>query len=366
MGDFVIGGDTAAADAFGWTGASPAHDASPTTPEPALAGTLVPDQAIRSRLAAIVIDNIIVSVPIGVLAAALGSSVHSPDILLVILGAQFLYFFAFELLRGQTIGKRQYHLRVVSLDGSAPTMRQIAIRNLLRFIDALPIGYASGQVSMIRTGPARRQRLGDVVAGTTVVLDGDGRQLRTPRWLLPLTTLIALGLSVLVIVGVVNAQPSPYSPASQSQLPPLTGFAGGSSQPPLVGTLAAQGTVSWSVGYGNEQLGVPFVRAWTITRNCRAASNCQYWLTREVTGTAPVSAVLTPEADGWHASFALGPYSCGQVNGSVVTWVQQSSMILQFSAGGAVATAHERSYSYAPQCGYGSDGVTWVAQRRGS
>jgi hypothetical protein len=179
-----------------------------------------------------------------------------------------------------------------------------------------------------------------------------------------LTTLIALGLSVLVVVGVVDARPSPYSPASQPQLPPLAGFAGGSSQPPLAGTWTAKGTVSWTIGYGDDQPGVPFTRSWTITRSCRSVSDCQYELTREVTGAAPASAVLTPAADGWHASFLLGPYACGQVNGSVVTWLQQSSMILQFSAGGAVATVHERSYSYAPQCGYGSDGVSWVAQRR--
>jgi uncharacterized RDD family membrane protein YckC len=365
MGEFTIDENSAVADPFGWTGSPPAQ----TPPAAAGAGeaVLAPDAAVRSRLAAIVIDNIVIGIPIGVLAAALGASVRSPDILLVIAGAEFLYFFAFELLRGQTIGKRQYHLRVVSLDGSPPTMRQIAIRNVLRFIDVLPICYASGQISMIRTGAARRQRLGDVVAGTTVVLEGEGRRLRTPRWLLPLTTLIALGLSVLVVVGIADPGSSGTAGAPQTvSFPGLQAFYHDAGAPPQPGSWRATGATIWSIGYANDYTGRSVAEVWTITRNCTGGP-CSFTLTRGSAASGqPVSSPLTLSANGWQATFALGSYACHAGDGSASEWQQQSVMLLSFSDGGRRALAHEQNISRSDTCGAAGDGVDWSAAIDGS
>jgi uncharacterized RDD family membrane protein YckC len=69
--------------------------------------------------------------------------------------------------QGQTFGKRILRLRVVDERGLPLSFSQVAIRNLLRFIDSLPAAYAvGGVVALLNT---RGQRLGDIAAGTLVI-----------------------------------------------------------------------------------------------------------------------------------------------------------------------------------------------------
>jgi uncharacterized RDD family membrane protein YckC len=70
-------------------------------------------------------------------------------------------------LRGQTIGKRLFGLRVMDAQGLKLQFSQIAIRNLLRFIDSLPLFYGIGGITMLFNRHA--QRLGDIAANTIVV-----------------------------------------------------------------------------------------------------------------------------------------------------------------------------------------------------
>jgi hypothetical protein len=67
---------------------------------------------------------------------------------------------------GRTPGKRALGLRVVRVDGAPVGPVESLARNLLRVVE-VPLGYAPG-VLAIALGP-RRQRLGDLVAGTLVV-----------------------------------------------------------------------------------------------------------------------------------------------------------------------------------------------------
>jgi len=69
--------------------------------------------------------------------------------------------------RGQTIGKRLLRLRVVDAQGLRLQFSQIAIRNLLRFIDAFPLFYLVGGVACMAS--RRAQRLGDFAANTIVI-----------------------------------------------------------------------------------------------------------------------------------------------------------------------------------------------------
>lgn len=69
--------------------------------------------------------------------------------------------------RGQTIGKRLLRLRVVDAHGLRLQFSQVAIRNLLRFVDMLPALYLVGGLACLFT--RRRQRLGDFAANTIVV-----------------------------------------------------------------------------------------------------------------------------------------------------------------------------------------------------
>lgn len=77
------------------------------------------------------------------------------------------YFFVFEAVRGQTIGKRSMGLRVQSADGGAAGLTAISARTVLRLIDGLLL-YLVGAFVAIITG-TRRRRLGDWLGGTVVV-----------------------------------------------------------------------------------------------------------------------------------------------------------------------------------------------------
>jgi uncharacterized RDD family membrane protein YckC len=69
--------------------------------------------------------------------------------------------------RGQTIGKRMLRLRVVDAQGLRLQFNQIMMRNLLRFVDALPALYFVGGVACLWN--RKCQRLGDLAANTIVV-----------------------------------------------------------------------------------------------------------------------------------------------------------------------------------------------------
>ncbi len=68
--------------------------------------------------------------------------------------------------RGRTIGKHVLKIRVMDSQGLRLQFSQIVIRNLLRFVDALPAFYLVGGLSTMLT--AHGQRLGDLVANTIV------------------------------------------------------------------------------------------------------------------------------------------------------------------------------------------------------
>ena len=83
-----------------------------------------------------------------------------------------VYFLAFHVLwNGQTPGKRAFGLRVSGADGYPPTMQQHVLRTLLWPIDALlPLPLPFGLLGILLiTLTERRQRIGDLVAGTLVL-----------------------------------------------------------------------------------------------------------------------------------------------------------------------------------------------------
>jgi len=68
---------------------------------------------------------------------------------------------------GQTPGKRQHQIRVITENGDHLTPIASILRNLLRIVDFLPFGFVAGFFSMLFT--SRFQRLGDLVAHTVVI-----------------------------------------------------------------------------------------------------------------------------------------------------------------------------------------------------
>ena len=81
--------------------------------------------------------------------------------------AGIVYFMVPEALFGATLGKYWARIRVVRVDGRPLNLGAVAIRNLLKPIDWLPILYLLGSASVLIT--TNSQRLGDLSAGTTVV-----------------------------------------------------------------------------------------------------------------------------------------------------------------------------------------------------
>ena len=77
--------------------------------------------------------------------------------------------------RGQTLGKRIFGLRVVDVHGLRLQFPQIALRNLLRPIDGMPVCYLVGGVTALWTRSG--QRLGDLAANTVVAQE--------PYWEIP-------------------------------------------------------------------------------------------------------------------------------------------------------------------------------------
>ena len=87
--------------------------------------------------------------------------------------------------RGQTVGKKLFRLRVIDAEGMRLQFNQIVTRNLLRFVDALPVCYFVGGLSCILTRHC--QRLGDIAANTVVVryprvIEPDVEQLLTGKF----------------------------------------------------------------------------------------------------------------------------------------------------------------------------------------
>jgi uncharacterized RDD family membrane protein YckC len=165
-----------------------------------------------------VLDNIVVYGGYLVLCALLRWSVGSIDHLFLLLLATIAYHFALEARDGQTVGKRIYGIRAVSVDARPITPRAAAVRSAVRVFDLLPVWYVSGLLSMVRTGPDRRQRIGDLAAGTMVVaVDGRAARKGTPGWLLYAATLVAFLVSVGSVYALTQAGKEPLSSAQQSQ-----------------------------------------------------------------------------------------------------------------------------------------------------
>ncbi|MDX1928414.1 MAG: RDD family protein [Pirellulaceae bacterium] len=92
---------------------------------------------------------------------------------------------------GRTLGKMLFKLRVISTDGRPINGMQAALRNLLRLADTFPTPI-TGLVCMTITG--RFQRIGDLAAGTMVIVDRE----RRPPWDLQPDDPRAYGLAELI------------------------------------------------------------------------------------------------------------------------------------------------------------------------
>jgi uncharacterized RDD family membrane protein YckC len=133
-----------------------------------------------SRTLALLIDVVVIGVVFVILVFLLGIlGTAGIGLLLFIL---FLMWWGYGGLmeafwNGQTLGKKAVGIRVVSETGLAINAGQAMLRNVLRSADLVP-PFFPGVVAMLFG--SRFQRLGDLAAGTMVVLDGQRSSPRPP------------------------------------------------------------------------------------------------------------------------------------------------------------------------------------------
>lgn len=116
---------------------------------------------------------------LGIILYGMGSAsfeiqgLHSSWFFTVLLPALAIYTFyhlVLEILMaGRTPGKRMAGVRIVTLEGHVPGIGALIVRNLLRFVDSLPVFYALGLLCTMVT--SQSVRVGDLAAGTVLIYD---------------------------------------------------------------------------------------------------------------------------------------------------------------------------------------------------
>jgi len=129
---------------------------------------------ILQRIGAFLIDMIIITILSGILIAIgfIGSAAAGTlffGFALAGFTILFLYFVVLETIwEGQTVGKKVLNIRVVKENGKKIKLVDSLLRNILRIIDNQIAGVVA---VLLIVFTAKRQRLGDLVAGTIVVKD---------------------------------------------------------------------------------------------------------------------------------------------------------------------------------------------------
>jgi len=126
--------------------------------------------SVGDRILAHLFDRILlVFYSVGVVALFAALEVEAPYVWLIALGFPWLlYSVLFEIfMNGQTPGKQILKIRVVRLDGTPPAIGDYILRWIFGFIDFYILSGALAVVIIAMGG--KGQRLGDIVAGTSVV-----------------------------------------------------------------------------------------------------------------------------------------------------------------------------------------------------
>jgi uncharacterized RDD family membrane protein YckC len=132
---------------------------------------------IGARIGAQIIDNIIMAIIFGVIffvmggigsvvGGGIGNAISTIGLLLGLVGTLLYWFLLEGLWDGYTVGKKLFGIKVVEEDGHECSLGSAFVRNLLEIIDGL-FYYLIGFIVMAISD--KRQRIGDRLAGTTVV-----------------------------------------------------------------------------------------------------------------------------------------------------------------------------------------------------
>jgi uncharacterized RDD family membrane protein YckC len=92
-------------------------------------------------------------------------------------GLYLAYFFCLEWFAGATLGKLAFGLRVRSVNGTPCSLWQSLTRTILRILEVNPVLLGALPAFIAILSSKRRQRIGDMLAGTVVV----SRQVELPQ-----------------------------------------------------------------------------------------------------------------------------------------------------------------------------------------
>jgi len=178
----------------------------PVSPVPAELSPPAPEDLLGRRIAAALVDLVVLAGVLVILSAATGDITTSGASFYVGLSGAWigafllialLYYLVPEAWAGQTLGKLLLDLRVVSAGGTRPSLGEAAARTVLRIIDWLPVLYLAGFITMMVTG-IRRQRIGDLAARTVMARAGRPAD-RRGLALVPLVGVVAAAIIVPVV-----------------------------------------------------------------------------------------------------------------------------------------------------------------------
>lgn len=129
-----------------------------------------PLASVGDRILGYLIDRVIlVLYSISALVLFINLEIQEPWIWIAVLGVPWIfYFLIFEIfMDGQTPGKRIMNVKVVRLNGTPASIGDYLLRWIFGLVEFAILGGAIALVAVAMGG--KGQRLGDMVAGTTVI-----------------------------------------------------------------------------------------------------------------------------------------------------------------------------------------------------
>jgi uncharacterized RDD family membrane protein YckC len=129
--------------------------------------------SLGDRIVAFIIDMVILIAYIIIISLLTGFTSNSFSdsvawvFILLFLPAAFYSLLSETFLNGQSVGKKVMGIKVISLNGNQPTFSQYLLRWLFRLVDIWLFGSVVAFIVVVAT--EKHQRIGDLIAGTTLV-----------------------------------------------------------------------------------------------------------------------------------------------------------------------------------------------------
>ena len=130
--------------------------------------------SLGDRIVATIIDwGILLGISLLILLTVLygfGSQGDTAGIVIAVIIGLLILFYDLTcevFFNGQSVGKRVMKIKVISLDGSQPTLGQYLLRWVFRLVDFFLTSQIGGLICIAVT--PNKQRIGDLVAGTTLI-----------------------------------------------------------------------------------------------------------------------------------------------------------------------------------------------------